>query len=412
MSEKMSEKNALNRRRFIGATGAATALATLPNLFPPSVLGANERVLMGIIGPGGRGRGVMQECKGFGAQFIAVCDAYKPNVERGLELAEPNAKSFGDFRKLLEMKEIDAVVIATPEHQHAVNLIATVQAGKDSYCEKPMSHSIEEGAEMVKAVRNTDRIVQIGMQRRSSPAVHEAKKIMEEGRCGNVHMVKAYWNWNTANPLNNSPLDGELDWEAFCYPAPVSEFQPMKYRYWRVFWDFSGGHCTDQGTHLMDVVQWFMDSGTPRSAECFGRTFKQEGAETPDNFMAIFDYGNFIASWTLSYTNKFRNGWTIEFQGDGGTLQIDDRGSRYWADSDSRNRGRNYADKPDWEFQGPLPTVPHVENFLECVKSRKEPNAPVEVGHRAVCGPHLANVAYKNKTRAFLNEDATQVKTG
>ena len=138
------------------------------------------------------------------------------------------------------MKEIDAVLIGSCEHQHAPHLIATVEAGKDSYCEKPMSHSIEEGVKMVKAVRNTDRIVQVGMQRRSSPAVHEAKNtVIDQGWLGNIYMVKAIWNWNYSSKLNNSPLGGELDWEAFCYPARVSEFEPMKYRYWRYFWDFS-----------------------------------------------------------------------------------------------------------------------------------------------------------------------------
>lgn len=408
----MTEKRGMNRRNFIGTAGSATALAALPNIFPASVLGANEQVNMGIIGPGGRGRGVMNEFQRFDAKFIAVCDAYRPNLEEGLKVAGEGAKEFTDFRKLLEMKEIDAVLIGTPEHQHGVQLIATVEAGKDCYCEKPMSHSIEEGVKMVKAVRASDRIVQIGMQRRSSPAVHEAKKVVDEGKLGNVHMVKAYWNWNIGRPLNNSPLNGELDWEAFCYPSKVSEFQPMKFRNWRVFWDFSGGHCCDQGTHLMDVVQWFMDSGTPQSAECFGKVFQQTGGETPDVFSAMFDYGNFIATWSLCYTNKFKNGWTIEFMGDKGTLQLDDRGSRFWAEPDGGNRGQDYAEKPDWEFSGSLPSIPHVENFLECMKSRKEPNAPVEVGHTAVCGPHLANVAWHHKQRAYLNKEATEVKVG
>lgn len=403
-----------NRRSFMKKTaGGAAALASLPNIFPSSVLGANETINMGIIGAGGRGRGVMRDHIGLGAKFIAVCDAYQPNLEAGMDIAGDGAKAFKDYRKLLEMKDIDAVLIGTPEHQHGVQLIAAVQAGKDAYCEKPMSHSIEEGNRMVEEVRKTDRIVQIGMQRRSSPAVHEAKKIMDEGKCGNVYQVKAKWNWNWSYPLSNEPLGGELDWAAFCHPNPVVEYEPMKYRNWRVFWNFSGGHVCDQGTHLMDVIQWFMNSGTPRMAECFGRVYKMTGAETPDVFSSIYQYENFNASWELCYTCRYENGWQILFLGDEGTLVLDGRGSRYYKDFEEEGRSDwGWDRKPDWEYTGPLPTIPHVENFLECIKSRKEPNAPVEVGHTAVCGPHLANVAYHNEVRAYLSPDAKEVTVG
>lgn len=128
-----------------------------------------------------------------------------------------------------------------------------------------------------------------------------------------------------------------------------------------------------------------------------------EGAETPDIFTALFDYGDFMATWTLNYTNRYHDGWEIIFQGDQGTLVLDDRGSRFYKDP-------NPGNKPDWEFEGPLPTVPHVENFLECMKSRKEPNAPVEVGHTAVSGPHLANVAWHHRKRAYMNREATEVR--
>ncbi|MBI1390362.1 MAG: hypothetical protein GC154_18140 [bacterium] len=399
----MQEKKELNRRTFLNRAAVASTLATIA---PPKVLGANERVNLGIIGPGGRGRGLMRDFLNNNSQFIAVCDAYSENLARGKEIAGAGAKEYSDYRALLDNKDIDAVVIATPEHQHGTQLIATVNAGKDAYCEKPMSHSIEEGVKMVNGVRATDRIVQIGMQRRSSPAVHEALKVVP--KLGQVTLVKAKWNWNVSSPLNFPPLDGKLDWDAFCAPSPVVPFDINRFRYWRVFWDYSGGHCCDQGTHLMDVIQWFMDSGTPRAAECFGRVYKMTGAETPDVFTAMFEYEKFNATWSLSYTNRYMDGWTITFLGDQGTLVLDGNGSRFYADKGGENPPPPYR-KPDWEFSGPLPTEPHVQNFLECLKTRKEPNAPVEVGHRAVCGPHLANVAWHNHRRAYLNADATEV---
>ena len=406
---KQTSQSNVSRRKFIHGATAVAAATTLPTLAPPSVLGANEKIVMGIIGPGGRGRGVMRDFIGLGATFTAVCDAYSVNRERGMELAADGAKGYTDYRKLLENKDIDAVLIGTPEHQHGVQLMDSVAAGKDAYCEKPMSHSIEEGHQMVQAVRATDRIVQVGMQRRSSPAVHKAKEMVS--KCGAIHMVKAKWNWNTSSPMRYGPVDGELDWQAFCHPGPVAPFQVMRFRNWRVFWDYSGGHCCDQGTHLMDVVQWFMDSGTPSSADCFGRVYKMDGAETPDVFTAGFEYETFNATWSLCYTNRYMDGWTITFLGDQGTLVLDGWGSRFFAD-DGRGEGKPAPyRKPDWEFSGPLPTTPHVENFLECIKSRKEPNAPVEVGHAAVCGPHLANVAWHAKQRAYLSPHADKAST-
>lgn len=387
------------------SAGIGAGLAAVHSILPHTVLGANEQIVMGIIGSGGRGRGVMQMHMKEGAKFAAVCDVYEPNLQMGLEMAEENAKSYSDYRKLLEQKDIDAVLIGTAEHNHCIQIIDSVQAGKDVYCEKPMSISIEEGAKTVQEVRKTDRIVQIGMQRRSAPSVHEAKKVVADGLLGKVHMCRAQWFWQHHNhPLDNSPLSGKIDWELFCYPRPVIEFEPMKYRYWRYFWNFSGGNVTDQGTHLMDVIQWFMESGTPSSAECFGKVYEATGSETPDTFTAMYDYGNFLANWMLVYSNSFQNGWSIYFHGDKGTLILDDAGFRLFEEP-----WEQHKDEPKIKFEGGIGAEPHVQNFLECIKSRKEPNAPVEVGHSAVCGPHLANVAWHNKKRAYLNKEATKV---
>lgn len=402
----MSDRPSYNRRSFLNRTAkTGVGLVAAQHILPKSVFGANEQIVMGIIGAGGRGRGVMQMHMKEGVKFAAVCDVYAPNVKLGMQLAEENAKSYTDYRKLLEQSDLDAVLIATCEHNHCVQMIDSVQAGKDVYCEKPMSISIEEGVNTVNEVRKTDRIVQIGMQRRSAPAVHEAKKVVSEGLLGNVHMVRAQWFWQHHNqPLDNSPINEELNWELFCYPRPVIEFEPMKFRYWRYFWNFSGGNVTDQGTHLMDVIQWFMESGTPKSAECFGDVYEAKGSETPDTFSAIYDYRTFLANWTLCYSNSYQNGWTIYFQGDKGTLILDDYGYRLFEE-----RWEDHKDKPLKEFKGGIDAQPHVQNFLECVKTRNEPNAPVEVGHTAVCGPHLANVAWHNKRRAYLSKDATKV---
>src|SRR5262249_1299211 len=146
------------------------------------------------------------------------------------------------------------------------------------------------------------------------------------------------------------------------------------------FWDYSGGHMTDQGTHLMDVVRWFMNAPAPHAAICMGQVYKMTGAETPDVFSSVFEYPNFMATWTLTYCNAYQNGWSILFQGDQGSMELDDNGYRIYPEP--WKKGMN----PSHEFKGGIPTEPHVKNFLDCIKSRKDPSAPIEVGHLAVAG--------------------------
>jgi predicted dehydrogenase len=410
----MDSPRRIRRRSFLGRSAAlGLGAVAAPAVFSSAsrILGANEKIILGILGSGGRGRNVMRKHMEFGCEFPAVCDVYAPNLERGIAEASPSAKGYHDYRAVLELPDIDAVLIGSPEHLHAPMLIDAVAAGKDAYCEKPMSHSIEEGLRMIKAVRRTDRIVQIGMQRRSSPSVHAAKELVKD--CGEIYLVEAYWNWDWARPLSDAPLEGKLDWEAFVGPAPSLPFDPKRFRYWRYFWDYSGGNCTDQGTHLMDVVQWFMGVGTPRAASCHGGVFVMKGSETPDVFVATYEYEGFLAKWTLDYKNTMDNGWNIKFLGSKGTLWLDNEGARLY---ESRDTGTTYnrTEKPHLikEIKEPLSDREHIANFIECVRSRKEPNAPVEVGHTAVCGPHLANVAFHQKTQARLNETATRVTVG
>jgi len=402
------------RRRFLkGSAGLGLGALAAPAVFASAsrVLGANDKILLGIIGSGGRGRNVMKTHQSLGAEFVGVCDIFKKSLYEGLKLAGDRAQSYHDYRKMLESKDLNAVLIASPEHWHGPMLMDAVAAGKDAYCEKPMSHSIEEGVQMVKAVRSTDRVVQIGMQRRSTPSVIAAKELVAE--CGEVFLVKAYWNWDFSKPLNNAPLEDEVDWKAFLGPAPWHAFEPQRVRHWRYFWDYSGGNCTDQGTHLMDVVQWFLGAGTPRAATCHGSVFSMKGAETPDVFSATFEYPSFLATWTLDYASTLDNGWNIQFQGRKATLWLDNDGARlYSASAGGTTYKRNAKELLVKEVPGGLSDEEHVKNFLECCRTRKEPNAPVEVGHRAVCGPHLANVAFFHGARARLNEDGTKVLVG
>lgn len=369
---------------------------------PQIAAGANDRVSVALIGAGGRGRRVMGAFRELGSPIPAVCDVYEPNLAKGLEEAGEGSQAYRDYREVLDRQDVDAVLIATPDHWHVPMMLDAVSAGKDVYCEKPMSHSISEGVRAIRGVRSTDRIVQIGMQRRSTPWIIEMQRSVAEGAIGKITMARAEWNWAISRPLDNSELPGELDEQRFLGGAARS-LEPMMFRRWRYFWAFSGGNMTDQGTHLMDVIQWFAGVGAPRSAVCQGTVIGMQGSQTPDSFIAAFDYGDFLASWNLNYNNDFRNGWRIELLGDQGTVVLDGRGYRLYAAPWRLNQ------EPVKFHEDRLPTIPHVRNFLECVRSRQEPNAPVEVGHRAVCGPHLANIAYHRRSAAFLNPEATEV---
>ena len=399
--------NQINRRYFIGtATGAGAALAGLGALGQPrKAVAANDKILMGIIGAGGRGRGVMKiMMRDPAVQFIAVCDVSEERRNAGVKDAGGKAKALVDHRELLDMKEINAVLIASPTHWHAQHLFDSIAAGKDAYLEKPMSYSIEQGAEMVKAVRKTNRIVQIGMQRRSSPMVQEARKLMEDGILGKVNLVRAQWFWHVTPLDKNAKFRGAFDWDRFLGSAPKRPVEPIRALHWRYFWDYEGGIVTDQGTHLMDVIQWLVGKGTARSAVMQGGSY-QLGYETPDTFCAALEYEDFTASWMCTYTNCYQNNWQIIIQGDQGTMLVDDDGYRVFAEPwrDPQNQ------KPIKENRSGIPTDPHVENFLECLRTRKQPNAPVEVGHTAVSGPHLCNVAYRKHAVARLDKECTKV---
>ncbi len=398
--------SAASRRRFlrfsvaVASTGAAAR----------RVLGANDRPAYGVIGTGSRARGLNKVFQKLGAQCVALCDVYEPNLELARKDSPPGARGYVDYQELLAQPGVDFVVIGTPDHQHCPNLLEALAAGKDVYLEKPLSMSLEESARMVAAVRQRRQIVQVGMQRRSMEFMWRAKKLVEEGILGTVSAVKPMWNWHFAQPLDNSPLPGKLDWQRFQGVAAPRPLEPMRFRWWRGFWEYSGGNMTDQGTHLMDVVQWMTNSGPPRAAVCHGYLAKMKGAEVPDVFCAVFEYANFLATWTLDYATSYQNDWSIVFHGDKASMVMDRGGCRIYKDPG--------VQESPWNLRGELPLIhdekdtgmgmEHQQNFLDSIRSRREPNCPVELGAAAVAGPHLANIAFREQRRARLADDGTR----
>lgn len=423
----------LSRRRFLNAAaGSVGSLALASRLraddsnATPSQqpsrrpLGANDRIRMGVIGTGGMAghhiNSFLQHCEN--VEFIAVCDVAETRRNNGARIAANGGsaeriRKFNAHEELLDMKEIDAVLIATPDHWHERQLIDSLQAGKDVYCEKPMSYSIAEGKNMVDAVRNTDRIVQVGQQRRSAPAIMEAKRLVDEGIIGEVSLARASWYWKRSGLPESMTLNGDLDWQRFQAPVPPEkrvDKNIVRWAHWRYFWEYSGGNMTDQGTHLIDVIQWFLnDSQPPKAAQSYGAVYQLAGYETPDTLCAMFEYPKCMATFTLTYTNNYENGWSIWLQGSEGTLRMTNNGCRFYS-NDWPHDWQDDRPKPIKVIEGDLSVAPHEKNFVDCMRSRKQPNCPVEIGHQAVSALHLANAAHHAKQRAILDQDGVTIR--
>ncbi len=391
-----------DRRAFIKSS--AIAAVSAPMFVPRSAFGANDRPAYGVIGTGGRARWLNQTFQELGAQCVALADPYEVSLAEARKQSPRDAKPYENYKDLLAQKGIDFVVIGTPDHWHCPCLLDALAAGKDAYTEKPLSHTLEQSKIMVDAVRKTDRIVQVGMQRRSMPFIMKAKRLVDGGALGRVSMVKAMWNWHFDLPLDNSPLPGKVNWDLFQGPAEKHAFEPMRVRWWRGFYAYSGGNMTDQGTHLMDVVQWMTNSGPPVSAVAQGQQINMSGGDVPNVFTAVFEYPTFVASWTLNYRSAYHFDWSIEFQGEKATMTVDRFGYKIYQDPGASPTPWGMKDKMDLVDEEPDKdsAVAHQQNFLDCIRSRKQPNCTVEIAANAVAGPHMANIAMRENRRVAL----------
>lgn len=395
-----------NRREFF----KNSALASAPLFVARRAFGANDRITYGVIATGGRGRYLNKHFQAIGAQCVALCDVYEPNLEAAKKDSPEGVKTYLDYNDLLAQPGIDAVVLAGPDHHHCPMLLAALKAKKDVYAEKPLSYSFEDSKKMIDAVKSSDRIVQIGMQRRSSPAVARAKRLIDDGVIGKVYQVRPQWDWNVAKPIDNSPLPGKIDWDRFLGPAPKRPLEPMRVRNWRQFFDYAGGNMTDQGTHLMDVTQWFLQAGPPKSAIMNGLIAKTVGAEQPDVLTAVFEYPHHLVTWQLNYTNAYENGWRITFLGDQGTMILEEGGWRVYAEPwkpDAPAVFQELSIGPEGGLTGTGAVRAHMRNLIDCMKTRQQPHCTVETAAQAVAGPHLANLAMKHG-RKYTYEEAVR----
>lgn len=406
----------ITRRRFLktSAPGLAAGLTLCEGLASTGsalsaaayarVPGANDRIRIGAIGTGGRTRGLMQILRALpDNEQVAVCDVYEPNLLQAAEIAGHSAKTYRDHRALLDRKDIDAVVIGSPDHWHKAMLIDALQAGKDVYIEKPISHSLEEGADMVRAVEASNRVVQTGTQQRSWPHYILGKQLVESGKLGQIGFVRAYWYQNYAGrgtPKNLAP--DKLDWDRWLGSAPKQPFAPEKFARWRWYWDFGGGALTDLMTHWIDVIQWYMGTPAPVSALATGALNVLQW-ECPDTVLCALEYPK---NFTVAYDGAMMSGIDdggIEFRGSRGTLKINRARLAFYPEG---ARGNFEPDGPEPEMMERSKedgTRPHLLNFLECVRSRKTPTADIRAGHEAARASHLGNLSLRQQRRIKWN---------
>lgn len=417
------------RRTFIGGATALTALSY------SRVLGANERVQLGVIGCGERGRSDMNVfLKAGPVDVTALCDVYAAQIDKAKQSA-PAASSFKDHRALLEKKELDAVLIATPDHWHAQTAIDALNAGKDVYVEKPLTLRIDEGPAIVKAARVNGRICQVGMQQRSGKHYLRAKReFMDAGKLGKVTMVRTWWHGNFYH-LRKAPASlqlqpSNLDWARFLGPVRWRDYDPQQYHNWRAYLDFGGGMITDLFTHWIDVAHMFMGQDIPIAASATGGVYNYiDGRTAPDTINIAIEYpSKFNATFEATLAPGI-SGAALEFCGTEGRLWISRSKYEFFAPRKfpmpppSKKGGPEedptaaFAKMSPAEIRAlvaameaparPIVSVPaesnldqdHVENFLECVKSRKLPNGDVLVGHRSAQASHLATMSYLEKRR-------------
>jgi predicted dehydrogenase len=376
-----------NRRSFLIASGL-TALAST------KVLGANDTLRVGVIGAGGRMKTLLDSAEKTGTPFqiVAVSDVYGPRRDAVKERAAGVAATTHlDYHEVLE-KDIDAVLIAAPDHWHVRMAVDALAAGKDVYLEKPVTHTIEEGAALAHAVHSGKQVLQCGMQQRSWTHFRNAVDLIQGGSLGRVTQVRTYWwqNYNQAG-WTPKPIDTQaLDWKLWLGSAPDQPYSIEKFYRWRWFWNFGGGAMTDLFAHWIDVVHWAMKSDQPREAQMLADKYIFEAWDCPDTIQAALRYPGFDVVYEGMMSSSIDDGG-LEFRGTEATLKIDRSGFGIYREG--LQSGQNPILTEESFRDG---TITHMQNFFECIKTRKEPNAPVEAGIAAARAGHIANLAYRH----------------
>ena len=396
-----------NRRIFLlNAAGAMAVHAAAPA----------DQVVLGVIGSGSRGTFVMMVFQKDPAVRIgAICDVYEPNLEKAISAASqaPGAKpkAYRNYQELLADKDIDAVLIATPEHWHARMVLDALASGKDIYVEKPLCHTPEEGVRLVDAEQKTRSIVQVGMQRRSYDLFQRGREVVAARKLGTVRMVRSWWLNNYLVGGVARKLDGPLDWEQWQGPAPRREFDANRFRQWRFYSDYAGGIVADQGAHVFDGIHMLMDAGLPAAVNASASRPHKQGVDQPESVVVIAEYSeDFVAAFTINYAAMqyiLRNDQLNQLDGDLARMDIGREELKVFS--------KGGEDEPSIQFKSErgfgYATDLHVHNFLESVRTRKTPTAPMRVAFQAALVVQMANLSLKQGRRLRWNAAAARVES-
>ena len=421
-----------NRRAFIkhaaaGAAGGVLASSRASAQTAASqdrVAGANRRVRLALIGCGGQGTGDLRNALRLGAQCVALCDVDDEQVAKaadGIEktFSQKPDRAGRDFRRVLDRQDVDAVIIGTPDHWHALPTIAACQAGKDVYVEKPLALTIGEGRVMVNAARRHNRVVQMGTQQRSSNHFRDAVEFVKSGALGKVRVVKAWayqdWMGNIARVPDSEPPTG-VDYDMWLGPAPKRPFNKNRFHFnFRWYYDYSGGLMTDWGAHMIDVANWGMGVKAPNSATSVGGKFgfPEDAEETPDTQQALWEYDGYSLIWehaTAIGQGPYMRDHGVAFHGTNGVLVVDRGGWEVLPETETKDGKKRYRmiGEPRRGSSGNMSEA-HMKDFLDCMDSRKRPTADVEIGHNSMIACHLANIAFRVGRRVKWDIEREQI---
>jgi predicted dehydrogenase len=389
LAAMLGPKSPTRRQLLAGGSAALTALSYR------RVLGANDRIRLGIIGTGQRAQSLMKRLKELpGNQQVVVCDVYEPRIAEAVAIVGEPVDKIGDYRVVLARKDIDGVVIGSPQHWHKKMTLDALAADKDVFLEKCVSHDIDEGVELCKAVAAASkRVVQTGTQQRSQAHYIQGHQLVRSGGIGQITFVHAFWYQNVAARNYPDWKPDKLDWKRFTGTAPMHPVTWDRYFKWRWFWDYGGGPICELLTHWIDVVHWYTGSTTPTAVTARGARHASK-YETPDTSTAVLEYPGFTVAFTNTMTSKVGDGG-VEFHGSKGTLRVDRQHLAVYPEQAPFNAG-SYLPTPSLLVKSDKDgTLAHVENFLSCMRSRATPTAPMPVAHEAARASHLTNLSLR-----------------
>lgn len=428
-----------SRRKFLqtsfGAGIATTVATTLSKSVRASsalsysrIQGANKRIRVGLIGCGGQGTNDLRKMLMIPhIECVALCDVDDAQVTQAAAMVAKQANQnpalrTKDFRQVTDDKNIDAVIIGTPDHWHALTMVTACQSGKDVYVEKPLSLTIGEGRVMVDVARRHNRVVQMGTQQRSTPHYKDAYDYVQSGTLGKIRVVRtwAYQDWmGNIERVPDSAPPASVDYDFWLGPAPKRPFNKNRFHFnFRWYYDYSGGLMTDWGAHMIDIANWYMGIKAPLSASSVGGKFgfPDDAEETPDTQQAIWDCGNYSMIWehaTAIGQGPYQRDHGVAIHGNNGVLVVDRGGWEVYPETTGSGKRKSFkptaASLPRQGGGSADGHFLHVKNFVDCLDSRKKPNSDVEIGHNSMIACHLGNIAFRTKRTIRWDVEKEQV---